>query len=604
MNQTLPIETIHCAIAIIGGSLGGCAAALELVREEKAWALIHPNDWLGGQMTEQGVSALDEHAHIETFGAPQGYLRMRQVIRQHYVETYNVSDMMETSVLGANMPLNPGNGWVSRLCFEPIVAVAYLDAEFAAARHLYREARLVQATMNGTTIESVTLQLPDRQVCIYATLFLDATDTGDLLPLTHTPYITGAEAHGDTGEPHAPPTAQPHEVQSFTYCFAVEFCTGENHTIDKPAGYEAFRDTQPYTLAPLARDGSPVVYRMFAPNHENLPFWSYRRIYDGALLGGNDIALINWVSNDYYQRDILEVTEEERAQSLDEAKRLSLGFLYWLQTECPRDNGGVGYPEMKLRPDVMGTMDGLSKAPYIRESRRIVARTRIVEQDIVAAFHQGARSRHYEDSVGIGSYSMDLHPCVGNPNASHYAPTKPFQIPLGALLSTTTTNLIAACKNIGTTHLTNGAYRLHPIEWAIGAAAAVLANYCFDHQVSPQEVVEDRWHVWCLQYHLVERGCPIVWAVDVPHTHALFIPTQLLLVRDLIVPESSRWHRLDIGLDEPLGDSISLHKVHHLIDDIQERCRKKFMDSASINADTTWSGLCQQVHPILTYSLP
>ena len=36
-------------------------------------------------------------------------------------------------------------------------------------------------------------------------------------------------------------------------------------------------------------------------------------------------------------------------------------------------------------------------------------------------------------------------------------------------------NLLPACKNIGTTHITNGCYRLHPVEWNIGEAAGVLA---------------------------------------------------------------------------------------------------------------------------------
>ena len=32
-------------------------------------------------------------------------------------------------------------------------------------------------------------------------------------------------------------------------------------------------------------------------------------------------------------------------------------------------------------------------------------------------------------------------------------------------------NLIAGGKNLGTTHITNGCYRLHPVEWNIGEAA-------------------------------------------------------------------------------------------------------------------------------------
>ena len=36
-------------------------------------------------------------------------------------------------------------------------------------------------------------------------------------------------------------------------------------------------------------------------------------------------------------------------------------------------------------------------------------------------------------------------------------------------------NLLPACKNLGVTHLTNGCYRLHPVEWNIGESAGMLA---------------------------------------------------------------------------------------------------------------------------------
>lgn len=580
-------------IAIIGGSLGGVAAA------EPASAhpclLTEEADWLGGQLTAQGVSAPDEHAHIETFGAPASYLRLRAAIRQSYVEREGAPAIMTESVLGPNLPLNPGNGWVSRLCFLPARA-ADLFAQQLPVERIH--GRVVGAEAEGGHVRSMTVEdVSGAQHRIRARYVLDATDTGELLPLAGVPFVTGAEARADTGEPHAATIARPREVQGFTYCFAVEFCAGEDHTIPKPAGYEAFRERQPYTLSPLGRDGQPVVYRMFDTSEQgNLPFWSYRRLHDGALLGGNDIALINWISNDYHGGDILSATPEERGRYLDEAKRLSLGFLYWLQTECPRDDGGHGYPELKLRPDVMGTADGLSQQPYIRESRRIVPRTRIREQDIAAAFHDGARAQHVEDSVGVGWYAMDLHPCVGNPSVSMYAPTCPFQIPLGALIPADGGNVIAACKNIGTTHLTNGAYRLHPIEWAIGEAAGTLAAFCVEHGHTPAQVAADAWLTWRLQARLVRRGCPIFWAVDVPHTHPLFYPTQLLLVRGLLVRGSARWHTLTITPDAPLGADIDLQRLK----DIMEECRQHGILHAplSVHRDLTWAALCRLFEPV------
>jgi hypothetical protein len=158
----------------------------------------------------------------------------------------------------------------------------------------------------------------------------------------------------------------------------------------------------------------------------------------------------------------------------------------------------------------MGTDDGLSKAPYIRESRRILALRRIVEGDIAAAGRAGTRAAHFDDSVGIGWYHIDLHSCVGNPRTM-FAPTLPFQIPLGALIPRRVMNVLAVCKNIGTTHITNGAYRLHPIEWNIGEAAGALAAYCCAIGFTPRQVWEDKALLRTFQDQLVQRGVPLAW---------------------------------------------------------------------------------------------
>ncbi|MBX4421261.1 FAD-dependent oxidoreductase, partial [Mycobacterium tuberculosis] len=82
---------------------------------------------------------------------------------------------------------------------------------------------------------------------------------------------------------------------------------------------------------------------------------------------------------------------------------------YWLQTEAPREDGGLGFPGLRMRGDVTGTRNGLAMAPYIRESRRIRAVTTIVEQDLSLAVRGDKGAVNYRDSVGIGMYRIDLH---------------------------------------------------------------------------------------------------------------------------------------------------------------------------------------------------
>lgn len=598
------MKTLKHDVAIIGASMGGVAASIASAGRDVI--LVTAHDWIGGQMTAQGVSALDEHPYIEQFGGTRTYNEMRQRIRQHYIDTYNAPDIMRDG-----QPLNPGNGWVSRLCFEPKVGLQVLRDMMPDSVQMLVGYEAVSADVDDNIVNAVIVENADGdQVRVEAQYFLDATDTGELLPLTGTAYVTGAESYEQTGEPDAPQDARPDEVQSFTYCFAIEHHPGEDHTIDKPANYETMRDEQPYSLILHDKEGNERYFHMFKEDEEqgNLPFWTYRRIKDGSILGGRDLALINWHGNDYYGGNILDASPEEKARILDEAKQLALGFLYWLQTECPRNDGGYGYPEFKLIPEAMGTADGLSREPYIRESRRIKGMSTIVQQDIATENNPYARASNRVDSVGIGWYAIDLHPCVGNKNVSMYSPTKPFQIPLRALIPEQTKNLIPACKNISTTHLTNGAYRLHPIEWNIGESAMMLALFCVDNGTVPHVVAEDAKAIVRLQYRIVKHGIPIAWAVDVKQSDLLFIPTQMSLIQEPTLEYGKRLQQLEIMPDKSLDDvsigainawmfvTITGNKSPHqwVMHKSEPQWENRFLTS-----EHTWAEMCQMVAPLI-----
>jgi hypothetical protein len=515
MQNDLPI--LECDIAILGGSLGGVAAALAAAEAGVSVILTESTPWIGGQVTSQAVAPLDEHALIETVSPTRGYTAFRQAVRRAYQERYQAP-----AVMADGKPLNPGNGWVSRLCFEPRVGLQVLQAMLAAhvesgRVRIFTQTRLLACQGDPTHVETVQVARLGKAFSIRAGYFLDATDCGDLLPLAGVPYVTGAEAQEDTGEADASRDGpHPERIQSLTFCFVVEFCPGESHIIRKPRGYERFRRRQPYSLTLYNREGKAIPYRFFDGSAEvPLPFWTYRRVFDANLLtpGGerNDLALINWHGNDYHWASPIDQPPARAAAILDEARRLSLGFLYWLQTEVPRDDGsGYGYPELRLAKEALGTRSGLAMAPYVREARRIRGLYRITAQDILVETNPGRDQASFPDSVGIGWYAMDLHPAVGD-SRSMYAPTLPFQIPLGALIPLECDNLIAACKNINTTHLSNGAYRLQPVEWSIGEAAGALAAYCLARGVHPSSVRADAAMLAAFQSVLQARGVAISW---------------------------------------------------------------------------------------------
>jgi hypothetical protein len=250
--------------------------------------------------------------------------------------------------------------------------------------------------------------------------------------------------------------------------------------------------------------------------------WAYRRIADKSQFKPGayraDITLVNWPQNDYLLGSICDVSPEEMERHIKRAKQLSLSLLYWMQTEAPRPDGGTGWKGVRLRPDIVGTEDGLAKYPYIRESRRIRAEFTVVEQHISTAARvretgedvKEVRAKPYSDSVGIGSYRIDLHPSTGGDNYIDIS-SLPFQIPLGALLPRRVENLLPACKNLGVTHITNGCYRLHPVEWNIGESVGTLVAFCQEKKRLPREVRANPDLLEVYQSQLTRAGVPLTW---------------------------------------------------------------------------------------------
>ena len=287
---------------------------------------------------------------------------------------------------------------------------------------------------------------------------MDATELGDLLPLTKTEYVCGAEGRAATGERHAPEARDPQNQQAFTVCFAMDHLPGESHVMDEPVDYAFWRDHVPALTPPWPgklldwkythpRSGQPkkLGFNPTGDRHDGVVnLWTYRRIAAQASFRPgtyqSDICLVNWPQNDYFLKSIIDVTPEEKRQRIAQGKQLSLSLLYWMQTEAPRLDGGVGFPGLRLRADIMGTEDGLAKYPYVRESRRVLAET-----------------------------------------------------------------------NIGATHVTNGCYRLHPVEWGIGEAVGCLLAFARLRRTSPRAIRANEKLLGEFQAFLQKDGVEIAW---------------------------------------------------------------------------------------------
>jgi hypothetical protein len=246
-----------------------------------------------------------------------------------------------------------------------------------------------------------------------------------------------------------------------------------------------------------------------------------------------------------------------RTKTLARGEEHAISYYYWLVegTTDSQLGDGVKIPHLNNRylsgfDSPMGTAHGLSKYPYIREARRIIGRPSLTfpagftvteidisRQNFQSDFYRQnlspaeyrrliatlaglegfsvldgtlspdkavkrKRSTIYPDSVGIGHYAIDFHPCMTEhppekPGNTEKAGERrgqgqayPFEIPLRAIIPQKIDNLLIAGKSIALSHIAAAAYRVHSFEWSSGVAAGITAVYALDNNVLPYQLVE------------------------------------------------------------------------------------------------------------------
>ncbi|MCM1985081.1 FAD-dependent oxidoreductase [Lyngbya confervoides] len=589
---------VNCDILVVGGGFAGVAAAYEALHQGRTVCLSEITDWMGGQVSSQGTSALDETVRQRTLGYfPRGYLEFRrEVVRR----------------TGRS---RPGDCWVSEVCFSPQIGHQILfqmlqQAERRGRGRLHWFPRTVVKSLNVAPEGSATLitralaiqhsaqpdapplntyplsqllrdfyQVEDsvhlrKQRLQFLPppgrpwIVIEATETGELLALADVPYELGIDPRSYQNPSSSSESAYPYCTQALTYTFAMA-ATEDPVPHSPPAFYDRY--------APF--------YSFDQPRYANQPnlVFTYRRIFsavagtDFTSIRPDDISMQNWGGgNDYgpgNPQDNIILTRQQllesgqlnpgqwqgglRPESLQAAEELALGyFSWWVQgttdAKIPEANKRpVKTLKLLQGPDSpMGTQHGLSKYPYIRESRRLVGRydttypqgfkineVDISRQNFRAPFYRNhlldreykalittlagleglkvitdevsvdqvalrQRSRLFPDSVGIGHYPIDFHPCMLNSppespgnierpgERQGAARTYPYQIPLRAMIPQTIDNLVVTGKSIATSHISAATYRVQSFEWSAGAAAGTTAAFVLDQQIYPYELVE------------------------------------------------------------------------------------------------------------------
>lgn len=424
-----PDKTVNCDILVVGGGLSGVATAYEGLLAGRRVCLTEITDWLGGQISSQGTSALDERpTQSQRQFYSRGYLELRNRIQKKYGK------------------LNPGDCWVSDSCFLPrdahTVMVELLkdaerrgkgkfkwfpntvikDLEISQGKLINSAIAIQHQPVKGSPpLNTFTLSQTIDDAYRYSNssrftkniirlvpqqtkenspkwYIVDASETGEIIALADVPYRLGIDARSFLEPSSSSAKNDPYCTQGFTYTFAME-ATKEAQPQKMPPYYLQYSPYFSYELPRLADFGLVFTYRRIWSPTKGEPV-NFNGVRFSAPTPG-DISMQNWTwGNDYrpgtakdnlvYTRQQLQGTGQLkpggwmgglRTESLRKAEEKAFSYYYWLVagTTDSQLGQGVKRPQTNNRflaglDSPMGTAHGLSKYPYMREGRRIIGR--------------------------------------------------------------------------------------------------------------------------------------------------------------------------------------------------------------------------------------
>ncbi|EKQ70743.1 pyruvate/2-oxoglutarate dehydrogenase complex, dihydrolipoamide dehydrogenase component [Leptolyngbyaceae cyanobacterium JSC-12] len=537
----VPQETWNCDVVVIGGSLGGVAAASHAMQSGAVTCLIELTPWLGGQISSQGVSALDESQEMrgeDSFS--QSWTNFKQLISQQPVKLPSWTGIPDgTKVTDIN------SCWVGLLCFPPQAGASAAEqllqtsaakapgsqwsksTAFKGAKfdHTGREITAVYAVRrvprdpnylpkgrlsaelptwykweSDDEFEKIPLKI--QAPAGKRLMVIDATDTNELIGWARVPYRLGSDSLATTGERNASRWDNSDCTQAFTYPFTLAI-----HD-DKGASLKTLETLE--SVYPKEEHRSDFDLQGF-PMFTGRSVFNYRRIvstvpdnpYTSTPQPG-DMTAINWNrGNDWKFMDpplILNTETLDKSgqrenwmgglslEALQHAEFHALLFAHWL-LEHHRQELPLAYVSGPDSP--MGTLSGLSMTPYIREGRRIAGiraygqREFAVREMDLRRDMQGKRD-FSQSAIARIHYSIDIHGCRyrqsdkdGEASSASVMEehVQPTLIPLEALIPQGIDNLLIGGKGIAVTHIANGMTRIHQSEWSIGAAAGATAGW-------------------------------------------------------------------------------------------------------------------------------
>ena len=501
-------------IVIYGGTSAAVISAVQAKRLGKSVIIVSPDRHLGG-LSSGGLGWTDIGKKSVIGGLSREFY---QRIYKYYDKsgTWKWQKKSEYGNKGHGAPAMDGENrtmWI----FEPHIAEQVFE-DFVSGHDIpvYRDEWLDRESgvkKDATRILSITT-LSGKT--FKGKVFVDATYEGDLMAAADVSYHVGREANAVYNEkwngvqvgvlhhrhhfgdrkisPYVKPgdpesgvlprisTADPGEkgegddkVQAYCFRMCLTDHPDNRAPFPKPEGY----DPEQYGLLVRILDsGRREVFRKFDPIPNRKTDTNNHGPFSTDNIGMN--------------YDYPEASYERRREIVKEHETYQKGLMYFLANNpsVPKEIRSQ-MSKWGLAKDEFVDNGNWPHQLYIREARRMTGEYVMTEHDV-----QG--KRRPQDSIGMGSYTMDSHNVqryitpdgyVQNEGDIGVSPKNPYCIAYGSIVpkkEECENLLVPVC--VSSSHIAFGSIRMEPIFMILGQSAATAASIAIDDDVSVQAV--------------------------------------------------------------------------------------------------------------------
>ena len=533
-------------VVIAGAGTGGCGAAIQAARMGCSVLLLEETDWIGGQMCAAAVTSMDEG---DTLVRERGLYRELCGLIAAYYQPLGMT--CETAY------------WFRHVCVEPRVGrrllhVMLADAKGQGTLDLALRSRVTKVLKRGDAVTGVELACTDDSGvvsrAITSGVLIDATECGDVIPLTGTRYRVG-NCLSDAIDPAR-------RVQDNTWTAVIkQYPKGVPPALlitNTPPGYTDAVHASFLKSLVLGKGVQPVTNRPW--NVET--FIGYRGMPDSSRAGdAPPITRTHLNFNNDYPNVVGDLENPVARQKTLRAMRLkTLHLIYYLQHTlgmtdwAVADDEGYDSPHNRAeidawlsdRPDLAlyrPILYHFSVMAYTRESRRIVGLHTLTAREIERRPGQPMR---FASCVALGDYGVDLHGSMRPQDMEPDLDRKedipdhrfgsrgigPFAIPFECFIPEKVDGLLPAEKNLSQSRLANGATRLQPSTLLMGQAAGAIAALAVQHHIQPRQL-----DPVLVQLALLDAGDTLFLTpvADIRQSNPDWKAVQLVLTHNLLV---------------------------------------------------------------------